>query len=249
MFLEFMGMELAPVALRHTMLQSRIIVIVRLRIGECLLGELGDGGMKAYKFRGTENFERVADILINRRLYCSEVRHLNDVREADIRVGNDRGKEAELLQFGLSLREALASYRVCSLSKTFNNQLLWAHYASGHSGLAIEVDVPSADATEVMYDDDFIFLCDYIGRGMEAAVRAALAKKDKVWKYEEEVRVITRNLYYEVQEPIDRVILGTRMSQFTIRALAEICSAQGISLERAVVADWGIYTVGVPGCG
>lgn len=209
------------------------------------MGELDGGGVKAYKFRGTENFERIADIQINRRLYCSDVRHLNNIREADIRVGNDRGREVELFQFGLGVTEALASYRVCSLSKTFNNHLLWAHYAGGSSGLAIEVDVPSTDATEMMYAGDFIFLSDYIDDAIEAAVRAALAKEDKVWQYEEEVRVIIRNPYYELPEPIDRVIVGSRMNQSTIRTLAQICLAQGINLERAIVADWGIYTVGV----
>jgi hypothetical protein len=32
--------------------------------------------------------------------------------------------------------------RICSLSKTFDSHLLWAHYASGFSGLAVEVELP-----------------------------------------------------------------------------------------------------------
>ena len=201
--------------------------------------------MKAYKFRAAENFERVADILVNRRLYCSDIRHLNDVREADIRVGNDHGRVLELVQFGLAVECALVKHRVCSLSKTFNNQLLFAHYAGGCSGLAIEVDLPSTDATEVIYDDDFIFLSDYIDSGIRAAVHAALAKKGKVWQYEEELRVITESQYYELPKPVNRVIVGSRTDQSVISVLAPICSAEGINLERAVVADWDIYTVGV----
>jgi hypothetical protein len=46
--------------------------------------------MKAYKFRSVDDLDRVMDILINRRRWCADVRSLNDIREADIRVGDDR---------------------------------------------------------------------------------------------------------------------------------------------------------------
>jgi hypothetical protein len=199
--------------------------------------------VNAYKFRTTENFERVLDVLVNRRLYCSDVNSLNDVREADICVGNDRGREAELFQFGLLVTQAISEYRVCSVCATFDNHLLWAHYAGGSSGLAIEVIIPAADATEVNYDDEFIFLSDYIDAGVEAAARAALARKSKMWQYEKESRVITRNRLYDLSAPIPRVVVGSRMERSTVRALAQLCSDRGIRVERAVVADWGIYAV------
>jgi hypothetical protein len=208
-----------------------------------------DGDMKAYKFRSANAFERIVDILVNRRLYCSPVEFLNDINEADIRVGNDRGREAEVFQFGMDVDKELDNYRVCSLSKTFYNRLLWTHYGGGSSGLAIEIDLPDTDAVEVSYDDDFIYLSDYIDRSITAAVPATLSRKEKLWQYEEEVRIITRNQYYYLSESIARVIIGSRMSQSCIKELASICSAQGIDLERAIVADWGIYTIGVQGFG
>lgn len=204
--------------------------------------------MNAFKFRTAEPLERVTDILTNRRLYCSDVRRLNDIREADIRVGNDRGREVEMLEFGLSVTRAIPGYRLCSLCKTFDNPLLWAHYAGGSSGVAIEVVLPSTVATDVVYDDEFIFLSNYREAGIDAAVRAALARKTKLWEYEQEVRVITQDEFYNLADPIQRVIVGPRMEQPTLRSLRQVCSVQGISLERAVLADWGIYTVGVQEC-
>jgi hypothetical protein len=38
--------------------------------------------------------------------------------------------------------------RICAFSRTFNSHLPWAHYASGFSGLAIEIDLP-ADLPEL----------------------------------------------------------------------------------------------------
>ena len=44
--------------------------------------------------------------------------------------------------------------------------------------------------------------------------------------------------------PIRRVIAGSRTSPALVSALYLICSHFGIALDRIVVADWGIYTVG-----
>lgn len=67
--------------------------------------------MKAYKFRTAQNFDFVADI-INKRLYCSDARALNDLREGDIRVGDDRGRQIEAFDFGCRVSEALGCHRV-----------------------------------------------------------------------------------------------------------------------------------------
>jgi hypothetical protein len=201
--------------------------------------------MRAYKFRSVDDLDRVMDILSNRRLWCADVRSLNDIREADIRVGNDHGREVQLFDFGLNVSQGFRDWRVCSLCKTFDHDLLWAHYAGGSRGVAIEVSVPSTDAIPVTYSDDFIFLSDYLEAGVDSAVRAALTRKTKVWQYEQEVRVITRSKFYDLAEPIHRVIIGSRIEHSVVRALAEVCAAHRIGFERAVVADWGRYTVGV----
>jgi hypothetical protein len=201
--------------------------------------------MKAYKFRTVQNFDFVVDIIINKRLFCSDARSLNDIREGDIRAGSNPGREGDAFTFGLKIEDALRHYRVCSLSKIFDNHLLWAYYAGGFTGLAIEVDIPEGDATVVRYGDDYIFLSDYFEKDdVEGAVRAALSKKYSVWSHEEEVRVVTTKSFYELAEPIGRIIVGPRMSQSMISALYLICLHFGVQLERAVVADWGLYTVG-----
>ncbi len=90
--------------------------------------------MKAYKFRTAQNFDFVADIIINKRLYCSGAPALNDLREGDIRVGDDRGRD----------------------------HLLWAYYAGGFTGMAIEVELSPTEVTDVRYADEFIFLSNYL---------------------------------------------------------------------------------------
>ena len=40
------------------------------------------------------------------------------------------------------IEQARDGFRIASLSATPTNFLLWSHYADGHKGVAIEVDIP-----------------------------------------------------------------------------------------------------------
>ena len=201
--------------------------------------------MRAYKFRTVENLHFVIDIVFNKRLYCCRSEQLNDIREADVRVGNDQGRVHEIIEFGDEVTKRLRELRVCALSKSFNNHLLWAHYAGGYTGIAIEVDLEDRDITEVNYDDNFIFLSELIDKGSpEDAARQVLAKKYKAWSHEEEVRLITRTEFYPLARPICRILVGSRTNPALVSALHLMCNHFGITLDWMVVADWGIYTVG-----
>jgi len=201
--------------------------------------------MKLYKFKTIENLHFVIDIVFNKRLFCCKSELLNDIREADVRVGRDQGREKETIDFGDEVARQLRNLRVCSFSKTFNNHLLWAHYAGGYTGVAIEVDLDESEITYVTYDDDYIFLSDLIQRhSAEQAAVSILSRKYKAWSYEEEVRIITRSEFFGLARPISRIIVGSRTTPALVSALYLICNHFGIVLERMVVADWGIYTVG-----
>lgn len=201
--------------------------------------------MKAYKFRTVENLHFVIDILFNKRLYCCRPEVLNDIREGDVRVGNDKGLEVEIMDYGLEVSNQIKEFRVCSLTKSFDNHLLWAHYTGGYTGVAIEVELDETDVTEVTYGDDFIFLSELIdSEPPEIAAKQVLARKYKDWSYEGEVRVITKSEFFPLTQPISRIIVGSRTNPALISALHLMCNHFGILLERMVVADWGIYTVG-----
>ena len=170
---------------------------------------------------------------------------LNDIREADVRVGNDKGHEIEIIKYSEEVGKQLKELRVCALTKSFNNHLLWAHYAGGYTGVAIEIELDAEDVTEVVYGDEFVFLSQLIDSySPEAAARQVLARKYKDWSYEGEVRLITKSEFYPLTHPISHVIVGSRTNPALVSALHLMCSHFGIPLERIVVADWGIYTMG-----
>src|SRR6266850_5548679 len=102
--------------------------------------------MLAYKFRSSDQFDRIIDIVRNKHLYCADWSVLNDLREGFFQYSLDYSPLAQLLI------NAKKKYRVCALSKTFRKRLLWAHYAKGFDGVAIEVDLPTQDRGRHLFD-------------------------------------------------------------------------------------------------
>ena len=200
--------------------------------------------MRAFKFRAAENLHFVLDILIHQRLYCAPMSVLNDIREGDFRMGQDHDRWAEINDFGRKVASRAREFRVCALSSGIDNHLLWAHYAGGYGGVAIEVEIPEKDAQTVEYRDDFIFLSDLFKTdSVDNAAAKILLRKYRDWSYEEEVRVITTEPYYKLEQPIKRVVLGSRATPAVTAAIQILCNHYKLEVERMVVSDECIYTV------
>jgi hypothetical protein len=202
----------------------------------------------AYKFRGAEQFHLGLDIIFNQRLYCADWAMLNDPMEGLFVFSASPGSDGR----GPSGVEQISSekkrYRVCSLSKTFDCHLLWAHYASGFSGMAIEVDLPQGapDVYDVSYRGVYACLNQEECLDPEQAAKAVLTSKYKEWEYEQEVRILLNSWqqpgdqYYTLNQPVTRVIAGQRMTPALLQALKIICKDRGIKLCTVGIGDEGI---------
>lgn len=110
---------------------------------------------------------------------------------------------------------------ICSLSETVDNQLLWAHYAEGHTGFAVEFDttVPISDESitlrQVTYTSHYTKprLVDLYHGGYDAAFDAASVKGAE-WSYEREWRLLSHSVSKAVTAPwpIVGVVVGHKMS-------------------------------------
>jgi hypothetical protein len=198
--------------------------------------------MLAYKFRSASQIEYVFDILLNRRLFCSDWRKLNDPMEGMFVSAYDGERPPHAHEAVMGIREAKGRYKVASLAGTFDCHLLWAHYAGGFDGVAIEVDLPD--------DDPMIRYVDYRGvfayldltriQDEEQAAQTILFSKYEEWRYEREVRILSDREHYELTRPICRVIAGHRMGKALFDALHLICDKVGIEMCRVGIGDEGI---------
>jgi len=198
--------------------------------------------MTAYKFRPASSMEFTFDILLNRRLYCADWKTLNDPMEGSVVYSydsSDPNRHQDKLEKLLNETQRL---RVCSLSKTFDCHLLWAHYASGFTGVAIEVDIPdnSPVVRELRYRGVYAFVpVNQLGNPKQSAMEI-LSSKYSEWEYEKEVRILQESEWFSDGLVVKRVITGTRMNPSLFEALRIVCQNERIEISTLGVGDEGL---------
>ena len=200
--------------------------------------------MKAYKFKGAEQVPHAFDIIFNSRLYCADWSSLNDPMEGmfEYTYKSDVKQEEDIKNVVAQIVREKKHLRVCSLSETFDCHLLWSHYASGFSGLAIEVELP--DNSPAIHKVDYRGVFAGVNlNGRVNAQRAAeeiLGSKYSEWAYEREIRVLHRDSYFPLAAPVKHVIAGHRMEHALFDALNFICHKKGIRFSRTGIGDTGV---------
>jgi hypothetical protein len=191
--------------------------------------------MMLYKYRHLRNPEHAIDILLNQRLFCSLYKDLNDPFEGLFQATMHIPPRQSLL-FGLggrrmqvrrSIDDLLdpdkSSTRVCSLSASLSDVRLWSHYADGHRGIAIEIDVSGLEGRfcEVRYSEQL----PQFGFSLltSPTVEEVLTRKTVHWAYEVEYRLISQAEYFHVVDRIKTVYLGSRISKLHEELLMRVC--------------------------
>jgi len=162
-----------------------------------------------YKYRTLEDFKFLSDIFINQRLFASSYFNLNDPMEGYYRYSN-RGLSDELIEQIKHEKDQIL--KVCSLCRDPENELMWAHYANGHRGLVVGVEIerPNYDVRPIEYDGPSYVRMAKQNGPRETAIRILSHKLD-VWGYEKEERVFVRGQKF-VSVNVKEVIFGKRMS-------------------------------------
>ena len=170
--------------------------------------------MTLYKYRSFEHFEFFMDLLIKKRLYGAAFNELNDPMEGFFISENFSETEWE------AMREAKKKVRICSLSKTYDNALMWAHYADEHKGCCIEVEIP--DSTWKCLEVQYLSTMPKLTSGInpDEAIETIFGVKSDFWSYEQEVRYIKtvqttiEGKPYKAELPIriKKIYLGVRAS-------------------------------------
>jgi hypothetical protein len=180
--------------------------------------------MKLYKYRSPSSLEHILDILLNNRLYCTPYNELNDPFEGvfrsvqkmgfgDSKFGSGIFGTAEL-KTSLSIPDLSVSkkIRVCSLSASKADIMLWSHYAGGHSGIAIEVQL--GDNNGQLHKVRYVEQLKEINPSFETPDSTEILKlKSTHWEYEEEYRIISNEEHYDISGKITAIYLGPRVSE------------------------------------
>ncbi|WP_394973721.1 DUF2971 domain-containing protein [uncultured Croceitalea sp.] len=197
--------------------------------------------MLVYKYRGgdSEIFKRDLECLENNLYYASSSLDLNDpcetITDSEKLISQSKSFSKYL---GFKSKESLKvvdeAYRnvlsfdkkmgIYSLSQTYIDELLWAHYGNSHKGFCIEYEL---DLLLESYksDEKFSFPVTYNNKppviGMldiatnknNSIVRKMGGFKSKRWAYEQEYRILTNNfgLHAYNYQAVKSIYFGLRM--------------------------------------
>lgn len=100
--------------------------------------------------------------------------------------------------------------KIVSLSRSSQIPLMWSHYAEGHRGVAIGVEISRQDydIRPIEYTGP-AYLHD--GRYRQDTAREILSHKLEFWEYEQEERVFVNQGDF-VSAAVNEVIAGQQMS-------------------------------------
>ena len=174
--------------------------------------------MRLFKYRGggNETFERDLKSLDKNCFWGANTDQLNDPTETlttsdkfkeltttvaslfGIQVESKLNNVHEALDRLISKRTEIGIY---SLSQTFKDELLWAHYGNSHTGFCIEYDL---DLLVETYPSDQVYhfpviyskhipeigITDVERKGGISIIQKFAGNKSERWKYEEEYRII-----------------------------------------------------------
>lgn len=164
-----------------------------------------------YKYRKIDTLDRDLASLLNDELHASTIKELNDPFEGKI-IYQDMVEKLQMISEYLKndfpivknfydligKRETQGIY---ALSRAWDDELLWAHYASEHRGYCIEYDV---DYLQRFYLPHFVteINVEYITKPKKISdellfittplriIQALNGLKSKAWEYEQELRLV-----------------------------------------------------------
>lgn len=188
-----------------------------------------------YKYRSLKNFKFFVDILINQRLYASPYFELNDPMEGYYLYSKGNMSE-EIIK---KIKGEKEKIRICSLTRDCYNELMWSHYADGHHGIVIGVEIDNSryKVKPVIYDG-LMNVSNFNTFSQYRTAIEILSHKLSVWQYEQEERVFTNGKTF-VNVEIKKIIIGQRMSnsdKSIIKKLVQKISPD-IILEYAKLTD------------
>lgn len=191
--------------------------------------------MKLYKYRTLNNIEYVVDIFRNQRLYCSTVDELNDPFEGMYLRTPPKGVlQKKYYDFSKYIGPTLSRIsdpfdsttckRICSLSSNPTDVRMWSHYADGHKGILIEVEIDETEQTlhKVDYFDQLKTTNHTILTPLN--LTNILTRKSFHWESEKEYRIITESRYFDVTNRISAVWLGLRTPPLLQDLIRSLCS-------------------------
>lgn len=215
--------------------------------------------MLVYKYRkgDDETFDRDLNSIKNNLFFAPKYDLLNDPCETLVCTDKfnqqtkaisfllGKNKEEQISDVQKAVNELFhvkkKIFGIYSLSKIYNDELLWAHYSNSHKGFCIEYDLEKLLAYQKefgMYSFDVEYyknppqytIKDINKRGAEFTVKKIAGYKSLRWGYEKEYRIVTDfhgNTPYSF-EAVKGIYFGVNMLETQKQKMIKTLRGRGI---------------------
>ena len=152
--------------------------------------------MKLYKFKSLhgDSFLHSLDMIVNERLFLATCEDMNDPEEGSWEIGSLPRNE-KYLERAEQVRNIVESIRFTSFTSSYDNELLWAHYAGGFSGICFEYEIDDSlenlmpmkySGRPTLSDEEIEKIAAKAIKPQDANI---LLSKSDSWSYEKEYRL------------------------------------------------------------
>lgn len=154
------------------------------------------------------NLWYVLDIAVRKRVYCAHWTQLNDPLEGHYELYFRSKDDLRRTHFEDALTSNRDRHRIASFSEDSSHSLLWSHYADGHKGVALEVEIDADDPTltKILYSDFYSVFTEETDVTLNHP--HVFNGKTPEWEYEKEWRIVTTAEYHSLDTPCSRILLG-----------------------------------------
>lgn len=143
----------------------------------------------------------------------------------------DPKKIIELIE--TTKKHAMNSRGVLSLSKKYDNILMWSHYTKNHEGIVLGLN-PEEDLdffltpVKIEYQDSYKGL-DYLSNP-EKSIQETLKTKSSYWSYEEEIRIYKTGARLRKinKSAIKKIYFGIKTKEESINEIQKITKEKGM---------------------
>jgi len=181
--------------------------------------------IRLYKLKSLhgDGLLHVVDSIVNERIYLSTREFMNDINEAHWKCVGDCIHNIPYRDVAQQFRKFADSIRFTCFVETINNHLMWAHYAGGFGGVAMEYELdPKLHQIQKI---EYIGIPDVAKEAMEKVLNGeihitetgVLKRKDPFWVDEGEWRAfgISSSRYILETKP-KALIFGPKLSESSV---------------------------------
>lgn len=146
-----------------------------------------------YKYLSLEKFERIEKMIQDNKLYASKLSDLNDYWEGFFIKPSDESYMPATDIFRSD------EHRVCCMTTSSENLLMWAHYADSFKGIVVAVEIDKSKYKVHNMDYNGFRNIKEIESFSENDILDILTQKQPQWTYEDEKRVIVKDEFVDVK--------------------------------------------------